>query len=145
MEALNEATTPGWFRLAAILALVWNLLGLAMLAAHFGLFGDLTSGMTESERALEQSTPGWVMIAFAIAVAAGFLGSIGLVMGQAWARPLLYLSLAAVLLQHGWTLFVSDAILVHGTIGWLLPFVIVDAAILLAILATVAARRGWLS
>ena len=144
MEDVQGGRAPAWFRVLAMIGLVWSLLGLAMLLAHFGAFGDMTAAMTDAERALEESTPDWVIGAFAVAVVSAVLGSLGLVLQKAWARLLLYLSLAAVLVQHGWTVFVSDAILVHGAIGWLLPFVIVDVAIMLAILASVGASRGWL-
>lgn len=144
MEEVHGGRAPAWFRVLAIIGLVWSLLGLAMLLAHFDVFGDMRAGMTDAERALEASTPDWVILAFALAVTTAVLGSLGLVLQKSWARLLLYVSLAAVLVQHGWTVFVSDAILVHGAIGWLLPFVIVDVAIMLAILASVGAKRGWL-
>ncbi len=87
----------------------------------------------------------WVTGLFAIGVFAGALGALGLVLRRRWARPLLLLSLVAVILQFGGWLLMTDAIAVIGPSVFVMPAIIVAVAILLAWLATIASRRGWLS
>jgi drug/metabolite transporter (DMT)-like permease len=100
--------------------------------------------MSDAERSLMESSPMWVTGLFAIAVFAGALGALGLLLRRRWARPLLILSLVAVVLQFGGWLLATDAIRMIGPSVFAMPAVIVAVAILLAWLATIAVRRGWL-
>lgn len=138
------ATVPGWFRLLAIVGLLWNLIGVAMYLQSVGLFGDPLAGLGDSERRLALSVPSWVTGAFAIAVFSGLVGAICLVLRKAISRSLLILSLLAVLAQSGWILLLSDARAVHGLAGIAMPALIVLIAVGLAWLATSGLRRGWL-
>ena len=135
---------PGWFRLLSVLALVWSLFGVAMYLMHVGLFGDPTGGLSEAERALAESTPTWVTGAFAVATFAAALGTLGLVLLRRWARLLLLISLAAVIVQEGWILFMSDAREVHGLSAVAMPLLITLVGVLLVWLASSGIRRGWL-
>ena len=134
---------PAWFRLLAFVGLAWNLIGVAMYLQKVGLFGDPLAGLTETERALAESVPAWVTAAFAIAVFSGLLGALALVMLRRVARPLLILSLIAVLAQCGWIVLLSDARAVHGLTGVAMPALLVLIAVGLAWLATSGIRRGW--
>ena len=142
---MNDAIggrVPAWFRILSILALLWTLFGVALSLVHVGI---IPSGeMNEAQRALKASVPAYVTAAFAVAVFAGALGTLGLVLLRRWAKPLLVLALVAVLLQEGWTIFVSDAREVHGMAGIALPLLIVLVSILLVWLANAGIRRGWL-
>ena len=136
---------PGWFRLLAILGLIWNLIGVAMYLQSVGLFGDPLAGLNEAERTLALSVPAWVTGAFAVAVFSGLAGAIALVLRKAIARALLILSLVAVLAQCGWIVLLSDARAVHGLAGIAMPALIVLIAVGLVWLATSGHRRGWIS
>ena len=59
----------------------------------------------------------WVTGLFAIGVFAGALGTLGLVLRRRWARPLLLLSLVAVILQFGGWLLMTDAIAGDRPVG----------------------------
>ncbi len=48
-----------------------------------------------------EATPGWLTVAFGVAVGAGVLGSIGLLLRQRWAVPCFAVSLVALLVQIG--------------------------------------------
>ena len=144
MNATVVDRPPAWFRAAAILALVWALIGIATYFMHVGLIGEGTSAMSEAERALAESTPIWVTAAYAIAVFSGAAGALGLVLLKRWARPLLIVSLVAVLVQEAWILLFSDAAAVHGPAVLLVPVTIVVIASLLVWLAGKGEQRGWL-
>jgi len=136
---------PGWFRVVAVLALLWNLLGVFQYLANVGVFGDPMAGLDEAQRQLAQSVPGWVTGAFALAVFAGLLGSVGLVMLKRWARLLLIVSLIALLAQCGWILFLSDAGTVEGMAGFAIPILLLVIGILLVWLSDLGIRRAWLT
>src|SRR6218665_809493 len=114
MSNVIGARVPGWFRLLALLGLLWNGFGVFMYLKSVGMFGDPLAGLEPAHRALAQSVPAWVTGAFAVAVFAGLLGSLLMVAGKRLAAALLLLSVLAVLVQTGWIVLVSDARAVEG-------------------------------
>ena len=143
MSNLIDARPPAWFWIVAVLGLLWEMFGVAMYLMHVGVLPN-SSEMSDAERSLMESSPMWVTGLFAIGVFAGALGALGLVLRMRWARPLLLLSLVAVILQFGGWLLTTDAVAVIGPSVFVMPAVIVAVAILLVWVATVALRRGWL-
>ena len=143
MSDVRDARPPTWFWIVAVLGLLWELFGVAMYLMHVGVLPN-SGEMSEAERSLMESSPIWVTALFAIGVFGGALGTLGLLLRKRWARPLLILSLAAVILQFGGWLLATDAIAIIGPSVFAMPAVIVVVAILLAWLASIAVRRGWL-
>jgi hypothetical protein len=143
MTDIRDARPPAWFWIVAVLGLLWELFGVAMYLMHVGVLPN-SGEMSEAERTLMESSPVWVTGLFAIGVFGGALGTLGLLLRKSWARPLLILSLVAVILQFGGWLLSTDAIRVIGPSVFVMPAIIVAVAILLAWLATVGVRRGWL-
>ena len=134
---------PLWFRLLAILALLWNLIGVAMYLQKVGMFGDPLAGLDQAELALAASVPAWVTAVFALAVFTGLAGSIALVMSNRLSRLLLLLSLARVLAQCAWIVLMSDARAVHGLTGIAMPALITLIAAAQVALANLGLRNGW--
>lgn len=135
------ASPPLWFRVAALLAVIWNAFGVAMYLSSVGMFGDPMAGLSETERAAASSIPGWITGAFATGTFAGLFGSVGLLLRKGWAYALLIVSLIALLVLEGWILFFSGAV---EAFGIAVPIIVSSVAILLAWLASFARRRGWL-
>jgi hypothetical protein len=133
---------PTWFRVAALLPVLWNGFGVAMYLSSVGLFGDPTAGLSDAERAAAESLPAAITSAFAIGTLAGLIGSIGLVLRKAWARSVLFLSLAALVVLEGWIVFLSGH---REAFGLTFPIIVTGGAALLAWLANHARKRGWLS
>lgn len=142
MATVAPAAPPAWFRIVALLAVLWNAFGFFQYLSSVGLFGDPMTGMTDVQRAAAESIPAAITGAFAIGTLAGLLGSLGLLLGKRWALPLLALSLIALIALEGWIVFLSDALEAFGGIA--LPATIVLGALLLAWLAWHARGRGWL-
>jgi len=141
MNIASRTSAPGWFKVAAIVAIIWNAFGVAMYLSSVGVFGDPTQGMGEAERAAASSIPGWITGAFAIGTFAGLIGSLGLLLRKAWAQPVLIVSLLALLVLEGWIVFFSGA-LEH--FGLAVPILVSTGALLLAWLANRAGKQGWL-
>jgi hypothetical protein len=137
----SASDAPAWFRVAALVAILWNAFGVAMYLDSVGVFGDPLEGLSEAERAFATSLPAWVTAAFAIGTFAGLLGSVGLLLRRRWARPVLLVSLAALLLLEGWIVFLSGAVKLFGLA---VPITVVIGAVVLAWLAGRSDRRGWL-
>lgn len=144
MNNMIGARAPGWFRIAALLAILWSLFGVYVYLEHVGVVPPMKQ-MTPEELALAASVPAWVKGAFALAVFSSLLGSIGLFLAKAWARTLLILALIAVLVQMGWILFVSDARSIHGNEAFVMPVTVIVVTLLLVWLADKGIKRGWLT
>jgi len=144
MNNMFGARAPGWFRIVAVLAVLWNLVGAYIYLEHVGMVPPMKA-MTAEEAALAATVPAWVTGAFALAILSGLLGSIGLVLSKAWARPLLILAVIAVLVQMGWVLLVSEARAIHGNEVFVMPAIVIVIALLLVWLADKGVKRGWLT
>jgi uncharacterized membrane protein YtjA (UPF0391 family) len=144
MSDVVDARPPAWFWIAASLGLLWELFGVAGYLMHVGVLPNAAE-MSEAERSLMESSPGWVTALFAIGVFAGALGALGLILRKRWARSFLILSLIAVVLQFGGWLLGTDAIAVIGPSVFVMPAVIFLVAILLVWVASLGLRRGWLT
>jgi hypothetical protein len=141
MVSSFSGAAPGWFRIAAMAAIIWNAFGVAMYLSSVGLFGDPMADLSEAERAVAASIPPLVTGAFAIGTMSGLIGSLGLLFRKAWAQPVLIVSLLALFVLEGWILFLSGA---REAFGVGVPIMVVTGAVLLAWLATHARRHGWL-
>jgi len=144
MNDVIGASPPGWFRVVAVLALLWNLVGVWTYLSKVGMAPPMME-MTPEEAALAASMPTWATAAFAVAVFGGLLGSIGLLLGKAWARLLLILSLLGMLGQFGWWLLMSGAMEQMGASSAAMPAVVVLIGILLLWLANTGVKKGWLT
>jgi hypothetical protein len=142
MATAARTAPPAWFRIVAVLAVLWNAFGVFQYLSSVGLFGDPMTGMTADQRAAAESIPPAVIGAFALGTFAGLIGSLGLLLRKRWALPALLLSLIALAVLEGWIVFLSGVLDLFG--GPALPVTIVVVAALLAWLAWHARRCGWL-
>jgi len=138
---------PRWYWLAAGLALLWMLFGVAALAMDVMMDESALAQLSEGQRQLYGERPAWLFGVYALAIASGLAGAIALLLRRAWAVPALVLSLASVALQFGYTFGVMDAIARLGGAAAALPFplTIIMAGVLVLWLALHARRRGWLA
>ena len=134
--------TPGWFRLAAIGALLWELLGCALLVNQ-----ALTepSALPSDQRAIWSATPLWMHGAWAFAVITGLAGAVLLLMRKRRSAPLLLVSLLAVVVQFSGLLVVPELRNLVGSDDLLAPFIVVVICYAVWHLAHLANRRGWLT
>ena len=141
MATFASDNPPAWFRILALLAVVWNLFGVAMYLKSVGIFGDPMVGLSAAEQAAAASIPGWITGAFAIGTFTGLAGTLGLVMRKRWAWPVLLLSLVALVILEGWIVFFSGALEMFGLA---VPVSVTAIAVLLAWMAHHGRQRGWL-
>ncbi len=144
MNDMTSGRPPAWFRIVAVLAVLWNLIGVWQYLSKVGVVPTMME-MTAEETALVAAMPTWATAGFALAVFGGLLGSLGLLLGKAWARLLLILSLLGMLVQFGWWLLMSGAMEQMGASSAAMPAVVVLIGVLLLWLANMGIKRGWLS
>jgi hypothetical protein len=82
--------------------------------------------------------PIWATIAFAIGVWGGVLALVLLLMRNRLARPLLWISFLALVVDWGWVFFASGAGIQP------LGIAVLVIALGLALLGDIAVKRGWL-
>jgi hypothetical protein len=137
---------PRWYWLAASLALLWMLFGVAALTMDVLMDEAAMAALTEGQRQLYAERPQWLFAVYALAIGSGLAGAIGLLLRKAWAVPSLVISLLAVLVQFGYTFGVLDPIAKLGSAAAAVPFplAIIVAGMLVLWLGLHARRRGWL-
>lgn len=141
----ENAKPPKSFYWIAGLALVWNLMGMSTYVAQVTMTPDAMQVLPEAERMLYENMPNWVTSAFAIAVTAGTLGCLLLLMRKALAVPVLIVSLLGVLAQNFNSFVLMNAMSVVGTAGAIFSASIVIIGIYLIWFAYDSKKNGWLN
>lgn len=124
-ESTNIPTTSYWIIAGAML--VWNLIGLIFYYQQSTLTEAvmLDAGLTAQQIAHILNTPAWGHSGYAIAVNAGVLGAIFLLLRKAWAVPLFILSLIGALVQDLDAIVLRDALDAWGTGALWLPVIVI--------------------
>lgn len=136
--------TPKWFFAAAVIALIWNLMGVAAFISHATMSDEAIAALPEAERALYETVPLWATAAFAIAVFGGALGSILLLLRRKLAEPVLIASLAGILIQFVHSFFIAKSMEVYGPGSIVMPVMVIVIGAALVWLAQKAGKTGWL-
>lgn len=138
-------TAPTWFKVITIIALVWNLLGVAAFAVQMMMTPEMLAALPEDQQALIASTPAWVNIAFACAVFGGALGCIFLLMKKSLAVVMFAISLVGILAQNVNSFFLSNAIEVYGAGSAIMPMFVIAFAVFLLWMARHAKAKEWIN
>ncbi len=139
----NNPTKTFW--IISGVALLWNLMGLWAFYGQMTLTPADFASMPADSRALYESMPSWVAVAFGVAVIAGVAGCILLLMRKALAVPVLIASLVGVLAQNAHSFFLSNTFEVLGNEAMVLPILVIVIAIALVLFARWANGKGWLN
>ena len=107
MSEKSNTKPPIWFWIVSILALLWNLMGVMSYLEQAYMTDEMKAQYTADQLTLMEGIPVWVTAAFAIAVWGGLLGCIALLFGKKWAKPVLMLSLIAILIQMAYSFFIA--------------------------------------
>lgn len=135
---------PKWFNIVAILALVWNVMGVMAFVMQMMMTDKAIAKLPEAEQALYMNIPLWATIAFGFAVFGGLLGAFALVFKKRIASLFLILSLIGVIVQMFYNFVLSNSFEVYGPGGAIMPVMVVVIAFVLVKLASVAKSNRWL-
>ncbi len=153
----DKAPAPTWFKVVAILGLLWNLLGVIAffwitLLMEKLLTPEALAALPEAERAsveaqlaIVQATPVWATIAFAVAVFGGFLGCVFLLMRKNLAVLMFQLSLVGLIVQNVHSYLVANATDVYGAGAIVQSVLVLVIAVFLLWVSMKARKEGWSS
>ena len=145
MSEKSNTKPPIWFWIVSILALLWNLMGVMSYLEQAYMTDEMKAQYTADQLTLMEGIPVWVTAAFAIAVWGGLLGCIALLFAKKWAKPVLMLSLIAILIQMTYSFFMTNATEIYGPIpGVIVPLLVIIIGIALVQFARIAEKRNWI-
>ena len=142
MTDTNKPTTVFW--VVGILATIWNILGVAAYLGNAYMSDETLTALPQADQDYANNTPAWVTAAFAIAVFAGLLGCIGLLMRKKWAVSLFMLSFLGVLAQAIYNFFIQDYISLSGS-RMAMPALVILISIFLIWYSKDARKKGVLT
>lgn len=132
---------PGWFTIAAIGAVLWELAGCSL---YLMRVTTEAASLPADQQAIFEATPGWVLAAFAAAVWVGLAGAVLLLLRRRFAEPLLLASLAALIVQNSALVLDPGLRNLVASDDLLVPFVVIVVSYGVWHLARVAKKQGWL-
>lgn len=141
----SRMKSPAWFKVVAVVALLWNLLGCVAFFADLAISPEDIAKLPEAQQALHAARPGWAVMATGAAVFGGALGCIGLLLGRRWALPLLVISLLGILVQDFGLFILVDGATLGGPAVVVMQGIVLAVGIGLVVLARRGIARGWLA
>ena len=141
--AASGSKPPKSYWIISIAALLWNVIGMVLYVSVVTMAPEVLDAMTPEERGLYTSIPAWATGANGLAVTAGVIGSILLLLRNSWAVPTFLVSLAAVLVQMYHAFFIAHALEVLGPAGMVMPVTVIIIAVFQVVLAARARVNRW--
>ena len=141
----SRVPLPRYYWLIAIVALLWNLLGVFAYVSQVTLTEEAIHSMPLERQALYADVPIWATSAYAIAVTAGTIGCLLLLLRNAWAVPVFLVSLAGVLVQIYHAFVMAGACDVLGPSSIVMPTLIIGIGLALILFSRIAKEKRWIS
>jgi len=140
-----ENKTPVWFWIVSGVALLWNLMGVGAFISDATMSQeDMVANYGQALADAAAAQPIWLTGAYAIAVFAGALGCLLLLLRKKLATPVLLVSLLAVILQQGYMWLVSGIMSEVDMATKIMYISVPIVAILLVVFARRMTARGIL-
>ena len=121
---------PISYNIIAGVFLAWNLIGLMFYYQQMTLTPEMMASMGAEIAAFMEATPVWANAGYAIAVNAGVLASIALLLRKSWAFPLYVLSFVGVLAQDFDAFVLRDVAAVWGSSAYYVPSAVIVICLL---------------
>lgn len=139
------STAPKWFKIVAGVALLWNLIGCLAFASDLMLTPEDVAEMSEAQQTLYETRPGWALAGTAVAVIGGALGCLGLLMGKAWSKVVLILSVLGLIAQDIALFVLVNGYALAGSPVLILQTIVLVIGICLVALSHQGIKAGWLT
>ncbi|NQV85501.1 MAG: hypothetical protein HQ492_00280 [Woeseiaceae bacterium] len=127
-DTLNGNSTTSHYIIGGMF-LVWNLIGLMLYYQQMTLTPETLANMGDEIALFMAATPVWANAGYAIAVNAGVLASIFLLLRKSWAFPMYVVSLLGALTQDLDAFVLRDVVGVWGSGAYYLPIVVIAICI----------------
>ena len=143
---MTNISIPRTFWVIGIVALLWNLMGLASFFAQVMMSADVLASLPEEQQEMYINTPIWLKAVHGIATVGGCLACVGLLLKKKWSMPLFMISLIAIVLQMGYSIFFTDASEILGAAqAYVIPILVIGIGVFLWYYSKSANAKGWLS
>lgn len=135
---------PAWYWVAVVCAILFEALGCYIFFLEVRMTAADIAALPIDQQPLLAARPDWYYIAFGVAVWAGLIGTLGLLLRKKQAVPTLLVSLVAVVVQFSSIFIVPAMRAVTPSDALFLPVVILIICYGIFMLGRLAQRRGWL-
>lgn len=140
----NELPTSFW--IIGGVFLLWNFLGLMIYYDQVTMSPEvLADTFNAAQQAFLQDMPLWATSAYAIAVTAGVIASLLLLVRNALALPIFIVSFAGVIVQDLNSFVLSDGLAVWGSSALYLPTLVIVLCVVEIWYSRSAKAKGWIS
>ena len=137
---------PTWFWIVAALLALWGVMGVVGFHVDVATSAADRAKLDPYDQQLYATRPPWLIACYAVAVWAGLIGSLLLLVRKRLALPLYVASLVAVLVMFGWMFVMTDIIAHKGVlVATGFPILVALLCVLEIWLARLAKKRGWIS
>ena len=137
---MSTSKPPVWFWIIAVIALVWNGMGvMAYLGRAFATDEMIAAMPEEAQAEFLMEFPAWYTAAFALAVFCGVLGSLSLLIRKKWAYVLFIISALGAITQHVYLFTNTDVP------SFVMPVLVIVVCLFLVWLAKHAISKHWIS
>jgi len=146
MSDTPNSELPTSFWIIGGVFLLWNFFGLMIYYDQMTMSPEvLADNFNAAQQAFLENMPMWATSAYAIAVTAGVIASLLLLVRNALALPIYIVSFAGVLLQDLHSFVLSDGLAVWGSSALYLPTLVIVIGIVEIWYSRSAKAKGWLS
>lgn len=146
MNEFAKPAVPTWYWVAAIIALLWSIMGCASYVREMTLTAEQIAALPQAQRELNAWQPGWLKGVFAIAVWSGLAGAVALLLRKAWAVPAFTISVIGIVILFGYVFAASgifQKMSVVEAAGF--PIFIFLAGLAMLYFARSSRAKGWLN
>jgi hypothetical protein len=133
------------FWIVSIVGLLWNLMGVNAYLQEAYNTAEFRSNFSEPLLKIMDAKPAWATAAFAIAVFAGALGCVFLLLRKKFAKTMFIISLLGVIVQFSQELFMTNATDYYVTFGWIMTVMIPIIGLFLIWISNKAISKHWIS
>jgi hypothetical protein len=135
---------PVWFWIVAVVALLWNALGIMAYLMRAYLTDEAIAALPEEQQVYLQNQPAWYMGVFALAVFGGALGSLLLLLRKALAYWVFVVSLVCVVAQWSYDMFMVENSPAFESSGMAMAIMIPVFSVALVFISRTAKAKGWI-
>lgn len=140
----NSNKPKALFWIIGVIAVIWNLMGVSVYLMQAYLTDSYTEAYTPEQLEIITNAPSWAVGAFAIAVFAGFIGSVLILLRKRLANIVLSISFVGIMVQFIYNFFIANSMEVFGPAATVQPIITIVFGLFLVIYTKNKIKEGIL-
>ena len=134
------------FWIISTVALIWNLMGVNLYLQQAYHTESFRAMLTDEQFELIQTTPSWVIAAYAFAVFGGMIGCILLLFRKRLAKIFFIISLLGIIIQHVvYNIFIVNVMELFGPGSIIMPMMVIAIGGFLVWYTNKSITKKWLA